>query len=118
VPGAPIISDSEYNDLEPDLKLNDILRTRIIQSVHDSSVYGHPGRDATSSILARDFYWPLQSKHIRQFLRNCDRCGRNKVWREYKHGLLRPLLVPDQFFQEISIDFMTDLPNSEGNCYL
>jgi hypothetical protein len=56
VPGAPIVSDSEYNDLEPDLKLNDILRTRIIQSVHDSSVYGHPGRDATSSILARDFY--------------------------------------------------------------
>jgi transposase InsO family protein len=118
VPGAPIVSDSEYNDLEPDLKLNDILRTRIIQSVHDSSVYGHPGRDATSSILARDFYWPLQSKHVRQFLRNCDRCGRNKVWREHKHGLLRPLPVPDQFFQEISMDFMTDLPNSEGNCYL
>jgi hypothetical protein len=56
VPGALIVSDSEYNDLEPDLKLNDILRTRIIQSVYDSSVYGYPGRDATSLILARDFY--------------------------------------------------------------
>jgi hypothetical protein len=56
VPGALIVSDSKYNDLEPDLKLNDILRTRIIQSVYDSSVYGHLGRDATSLILARDFY--------------------------------------------------------------
>jgi hypothetical protein len=56
VPGALIVSDSKYNDLEPDLKLNDILRTRIIQSVYDSSVYGHLGRDTTSLILARDFY--------------------------------------------------------------
>jgi hypothetical protein len=51
-------------------------------------------------------------------LRNCDHCGRNKVWREHKHGLLRPLPVPDQFFQEISIDFITDLLNSQGNRYL
>lgn len=118
VPGAPELTDSDYNSLEPEEQLNDVLRTELIQSVHDSSVYGHPGRDATASILARDFYWPLQSKHVRQFLRNCDGCGRNKVWREYKHGLLRPLPVPDQFFQEISMDFMTDLPDSQGNRYL
>lgn len=118
VPGAPVSSDSEYINLETDLKRNDVLRTKIIQSVHDSSVYGHPGRDATSSILARDFYWPLQSKHVRQFLRNCDHCGRNKVWRDHKHGLLRPLPVPDQFFQEISMDFITDLPESESKRYL
>jgi hypothetical protein len=118
VPGAPVTLESEYNDMEPELRLNDTLRTKLIQSVHDSAVYGHPGRDATASILARDFYWPLQSRHVRQFLRNCDHCGRNKVWREHKHGLLRPLPVPDQFFQEISMDFMTDLPDSNGNRYL
>ena len=118
VPGVPAATDAEYNNMEPSSHENDILRTRLIQSVHDSSVYGHPGRDATASILARDFYWPLQSRHVRQFLRNCDHCGRNKVWREHKHGLLRPLPVPDRFFQEISMDFMTDLPDSQGNRYL
>ena len=116
--GVPVATDAEYNNMEPSSHENDILRTRLIQSVHDSSVYGHPGRDATASILARDFYWPLQSRHVRQFLRNCDHCGRNKVWREHKHGLLRPLPVPDRFFQEISMDFMTDLPDSQGNRYL
>lgn len=98
VPGAPSYSESEYNSAAPELQSTDILRTKLIQSVHDSPVYGHPGRDATASILGRYFYWLLQSRHVRQFLRNCDHCGRNKVWREHKHGLLRPLPVPDQFF--------------------
>ena len=118
VPGASIAAESDYNTLEPGMLTLDILRTNLIQSVHDSSVYGHPGRDATASILGRDFYWPMQSRHVRQFLRNCDHCGRNKVWREHKHGLLKPLPVPDRFFQEISMDFMTDLPDSQGNRYL
>jgi len=118
VPGAPVSSEAEYIVLEPEGLRLDTLRTKLIQSVHDSSVYGHPGRDATSSILARDFYWPLQSQRVRQFMRNCSHCGRNGVWREHKHGLLRPLPVPDRFFQEISMDFMTDLPDSQGNRYL
>lgn len=118
VPGAPNTSETDYNSMEDETRQKDVLRTKIIQSVHDSPVYGHPGRDSTTAIVARDFYWPLQSRHVRQFLRNCDHCGRNKVWREHKHGLLRPLPVPDQFFQEISMDFMTDLPDSEGNRYL
>lgn len=118
VPGTMATTGSEYNLMDSEQRQNDELRTKLIQSVHDSPVYGHPGRDSTASILGRDFYWPLQSRHVRQFCRNCDHCGRNKVWREHKHGLLRPLPVPDRFFQEISMDFMTDLPDSQGNRYL
>jgi len=118
VPGAPVSLESEYNALDSEKLLADVLRTRLIQTIHDSSVNGHPGRDATAAILGRDFYWPLQSRHVRQFLRNCDQCGRNKVWREHKHGLLRSLPVPDRFFQEISMDFITDLPLSDNCRYL
>jgi len=118
VPGAPVVTESEYKELDAEALTLDELRTKIIQSVHDSPVFGHPGRDSTTAILGRDFYWPLQSRHVRQFLRNCDHCGRNKVWREQKQGLLQPLPVPERFFQEISMDFMTDLPDSQGNRYL
>lgn len=79
MPGAPISLEAEYINLEADDLLLDTLRTRLIQSVHDSSVYGHPGRDATSSILARNFYYLLQSRHLRQFLQNCSYYGRNGV---------------------------------------
>jgi hypothetical protein len=56
VPGALISSDAEYNAIESDVEALDVLRTKLIQSVHDSTVYGYPGRDATASILVRDFY--------------------------------------------------------------
>jgi transposase InsO family protein len=96
----------------------DSLRTMIIQRCHDSPISGHPGREGTISIVARDYYWPLMSYQIRRFCRNCDACGRNKIWRDQKSGLLQPLPVPDRFFQEISMDFIVDLPESEGCRYL
>lgn len=56
---------------------------------------------------------------VRQFVRNCDVCGRTHVWRDKKRGFLKPLPVPERFHQEISIDFMTDLPaNKDQPRYL
>ncbi len=96
------------------------LRTKIIQQTHDSHITGHPGRDATYAILARRYFWPGAAKDVRQFLRNCATCGRNTIWREHKHGLLKPLPIPERIWAEISIDFITELPptGKEGatNC--
>ncbi len=94
------------------------LRTRIIQDTHDSAVTGHPGRDLLVSILSRRFYWPGLSQEVRRFVRNCDGCGSKKPWRERKWGLLKPLPVPERIWRDISIDFITELPLSNGstNC--
>jgi hypothetical protein len=52
--------------------------------------------------------------NIRQFVRNCDSCAANKAWRTRRQGFLKPLPIPDRVWSEISIDFVTDLPESEG----
>lgn len=114
VPGAPFTTEDERKRAEPEIQELDFLRTKIIQRCHESPISGHPGREGTISMVGRDFYWPLMSYHVRRFCRNCNACGRNKVWRDQKHGLLQPLPVPDRFFQEISMDFIVDLPESEG----
>lgn len=88
------------------------LRTALIQNAHDSHASGHPGRDGTIGILNRSFFWPGLTLAVRQFLRNCDTCGKKRVWRDAKQGLLKPLPVPDRFHAEISIDFITDLPTT------
>ena len=88
------------------------LRTRILQQVHDSHVTGHPRRDATYEILSRRFFWPGAAKDVRRFLRNCTVCGRSSVWRDTKHGLLKPLPIPQRIWAELSMDFITDLPPS------
>lgn len=90
------------------------LRTKIIQSTHDSPLSGHPGREITYALIARQFFWPGMSKDIRRFVENCDGCGRNKAWRSRRQGFLKPLPIPDRIWSEISMDFITDLPNSQG----
>ena len=51
---------------------------------------------------------------IEQFVLNCTSCKRNKPWRTRQQGFLKPLPVPDRMWQEISMDFITDLPDSVG----
>ena len=58
------------------------LRTRLIQSIHDSPLSGHPGRESTRELLARKYTWPGMTQDVRRFVRNCNTCGKSKIWRE------------------------------------
>lgn len=66
-----------------------------------------------SMILAR-WFWPKLRNLVRQFIRNCDVFGRATVWREVKVEFLRSLPIPEHIGSELTIDFVTDLPLSEG----
>jgi len=90
------------------------LRTSIIQTTHDSLIAGHPGREGTYAFVARQFFWPGMARDVRTFTDNCDGCGSNKSWRTRRQGFLKPLPIPDRIWSEISMDFVTDLPKSEG----
>ncbi|KAF4476972.1 Transposon Tf2-6 polyprotein [Colletotrichum fructicola Nara gc5] len=91
------------------------LRTRIVQSIHDSVLSGHPGRDNTLALVSRRFYWPGQSQLVRRFCRNCDGCGRSHIWRERRKGLLKPLPIPQRIRSDLAMDFITDLPPTDKN---
>jgi predicted aspartyl protease len=90
------------------------LRTRMVQETHDSKACGHPGKDSTGAILARQFFWPRMYLDVRRFVRNCDACGANNPWRDRRQGFLKPLPIPDRLWSEISIDFVTELNPSKG----
>ena len=90
------------------------LRTAIMQRIHDSTLTGHPGKDTMVSMILRRWFWPKLRNSVRQFIRNCDICGRTSVWREAKAGFLRSLPIPERIGTELTIDFVTDLPVSEG----
>ncbi|KAI0993137.1 hypothetical protein K3495_g15047, partial [Podosphaera aphanis] len=90
------------------------LRTAIMQQTHDSNLAGHPGRDTMISMILRRWFWPKMRESVRRFVRNCDVCGRSTVWREAKAGFMRSLPIPERIGSELSIDFITDLPESRG----
>jgi hypothetical protein len=115
------ISECELNDQDSLLfrgrrwvPNSEELRTRMIQETHDSIMTGHPGHNALYAILARQFFWPQMASDVRQFCRNCDKCGANRVWRERRQGVLKPLPIPERKWREISMDFVVGLPLSLG----
>ena len=69
------------------------IRMRLIQSIHDSPLSGHLSRESTRELLAREYTWPSMTQDVRRFVRNCNTCVKSKIWREQKHGLLKPLPI-------------------------
>jgi hypothetical protein len=93
---------------------NDELKIKILRAAHDSPSGGHPGRGKTLEIVQREYYWPRMFDTIRRYVGCCHTCRRSKASREKYHGLLKPLPVPQRRWQDVSIDFVVDLPKSEG----
>jgi transposase InsO family protein len=90
------------------------LRQRILESEHDTKVAGHMGQDKTIELIRRNFWWPKMNEHIIEFVRGCPECQRNKASHHQPYGLLSPLELPYAPWQSIAMDFITDLPLSEG----
>ena len=53
-------------------------------------------------------------RHIRQFVRECMTCHAAKNELVAYPGLLQPLSIPIEVWQDISVDFITGLPKSCG----
>ena len=66
------------------------------------------------AIVVHQFFWPGISRDIQMFVGACNGCRSNKVWRSKRQGFLKPLLISSRVWSELSMDFITRLPISEG----
>ena len=90
------------------------LRRQILTLCHDSKLAGHPGRWKTLELVSRNYWWPQMSRYIGKYVSTCDMCLRTKSIRSPPFGELHPLPIPDAPWDTISIDFITELPESNG----
>jgi len=90
------------------------LRRTIMEAEHDSKIAGHFGTYKSIGRVRANFYRPKMDEHSTQYVHSCDVCQRNKVIRQKKYGLLEPLEVPMRPWTAISIDFIVEVPKSEG----
>ncbi|KAL0176934.1 hypothetical protein M9458_029264, partial [Cirrhinus mrigala] len=91
------------------------LRQRVLSEVHSIPSSGHPGIEATLHLLGNRFWWPTVRPDTIDFIRNCTVCNTSKVPRRLPAGLLQPLPVPLRPWSHIAVDFLTDLPPSNGH---
>jgi len=86
----------------------------VVRSEHDTKIAGHMGQDKTIELVRRNFWWPRMNERIIDFVQSCPECQKNKASRHHPYGLLSPLELPYAPWQSIAMDFITDLPVSEG----
>ncbi|KAL0177254.1 hypothetical protein M9458_026148, partial [Cirrhinus mrigala] len=89
-------------------------REQLLQQVHSTPSSGHPGITATLHLLKNRFWWPTINQDTQAFVKNCTVCNTCKPSRQLPAGLLQPLPIPQRPWSHIAIDFVTDLPNSQG----
>ncbi|KAL0147126.1 hypothetical protein M9458_057650 [Cirrhinus mrigala] len=90
------------------------LRSRVLSEVHSVPSSGHPGIEATLHLLSNRYWWPTMRLDTINFIKACTACNTAKVPRRLPAGLLQPLPVPQRPWSHIAIDFVTDLPPSNG----
>nr|GFB42783.1 hypothetical protein [Tanacetum cinerariifolium] len=94
------------------------LRKILVDHFHGSVVGGHSRVHATTKRLITYFYWKGLRKMVKEWVRNCDVCQRNKSDLSGYPGLLQPLPIPDKIWQDPSMDFIKSLPMSQGKSTL
>ena len=86
------------------------LRTRILREIHDTPPGGHAGRASTYDRVSTHYFWPRMTDSVARYVKSCYTCKRTKAYREGKQGLLKPLPIPERYWHDIFIDFITSLP--------
>ncbi len=89
--------------------------TSLIHSAHSSLGTGHPGANNTLSLLKNRYWWPNMARDVRRFVKGCVDCAISKSPRHLPAGKLLPLPIPNRPWSHLGVDFVTDLPASDGN---
>jgi Integrase zinc binding domain/Integrase core domain len=90
------------------------VRRAALYQVHDAPWAGHVGRERTRLALRTIYWWPGMDHDVRTYVQECDKCQRNKAHHQIKENFLVPLPVPERPWSTIGVDFITQLPVSEG----
>ncbi|GAU17006.1 hypothetical protein TSUD_37640 [Trifolium subterraneum] len=86
----------------------------LLEEFHSTPAGGHSGFLRTYRRLVDTIYWVGMQRTVRDFVRACDVCQRQKYSATTPGGLLQPLPIPNAIWEDLSIDFITGLPKSRG----
>ncbi|XP_031257652.1 uncharacterized protein LOC116115659 [Pistacia vera] len=86
----------------------------LLHEFHSSPIGGHSGFFRTFKRLSSVVYWEGMKRDIKEFVDSCAVCQQNKYQALSPAGLLQPLSIPEQVWEDISMDFITGLPKTNS----
>ena len=91
------------------------LHVEIMMEAHNTvTEAAHGGYFKTYNRISSTYYWPRMSREVKMFINTCDICQKIKPRRHRPVGLLQPIPIPSQPFEVVSMDFIPELPTSNG----
>ena len=86
----------------------------ILVEFHSFPIGGHSSETKTYQRIASELYWVGMRSDITKFVAKCDICQRNKGLNTTLAGILQPIPLPLQVWEEVTMDFIEGLPKAEG----
>ncbi|KAK3566144.1 hypothetical protein QTP86_028465, partial [Hemibagrus guttatus] len=87
---------------------------QVMQWVHEAPSSGHPGIRRSTQLIRRQFWWPSMGPDVEGYVQACPMCAQARTSHQLPEGLLESLLIPRRPWSHLLVDFLTDLPDSEG----
>uniref|UniRef100_A0A0W0F6I6 Putative reverse transcriptase-RNaseH-integrase n=1 Tax=Moniliophthora roreri TaxID=221103 RepID=A0A0W0F6I6_MONRR len=91
------------------------LHLQVCKHHHDHILASHFGQNRMLAIIWCSYTWPQIWDFVKDYVRSCTDCGRNKSRQHRPYRMLKPLPVPTQPWDSISLDFIEQLPDSNGH---
>ena len=102
-------------DFRPRLCVPQSQRNFVLAEAHENPLEsGHAGPEKLWQTLSQKFYWKRMKNDITRFCHSCDVCQKTKPRNFGRYGLLTPNPIPGRPYQSISMDFIVNLPWSNG----
>jgi hypothetical protein len=105
-----------YKDRQQVVTGDNEAKRHIIQSHHNSPIYGHPGINKTIQLTERLYWWPQMRIDITEYVKGCADCQRHKVNMRPTKAPLQPIYPKPEAmpFETVALDFIVKLPVSQG----
>lgn len=88
------------------------LRQTLINLHHDDPLAGHFGKNRTETLLKRKFHWTNLQRDVADYVAGCPVCQGAAAPKHRPYGTLESLPIPSRPFAELSMDFITGLPET------
>ncbi|KAJ3001260.1 hypothetical protein NUW54_g6545 [Trametes sanguinea] len=86
-----------------------------LQMHHDLPSAGHPERWKTYKLVSRNYWWPGMSIFVKKYVTGCDTCQWMTNCLQQPYRPLQPNPVPQGPWEIITVDLITQLPESSGH---
>lgn len=88
-------------------------RKTLLHDLHESLLGAHRGFKKTLRKLKEHFFWPRMNKEVQEYITTYNKCQAAKSSTQKQAGNLRPFPPPSKKWEEISMDFIFELPKTK-----